>query len=107
MKLGWNIFSYIGLIFAIIYRLPQIHKIYKTRSAEDLSSYSYLTHNGAYISFILYLIGTHKTHSEWVLCTYYFIGITQNLVIYCLKRHFKNKSDNNTPSDNDPSLNDP
>ena len=55
-QFNWSIFSYIGLIFAIIYRIPQIIKIYKTKKADDLSSFSYLTHNGAYISFILYFI---------------------------------------------------
>ena len=89
MNFDWTIFSYIGLGFAIIYRIPQIRKIYLTKRAEDLSSYSYLTHNGAYLSFIIYLMGTQKTRTEWVLCTYYFIGITQNLLIYGLKKYFQ------------------
>lgn len=84
---NWNIFSYTGLFFAIIYRIPQIVKIYKTKKADDLSSYSYLTHNGAYISFILYLIGTNKT-DEWVLCFYYIMGICQNLLIFCMKYYY-------------------
>ena len=45
--MNWKAFSYIGLMFAVIYRVPQIVKIYRTKSAADLSSYSYLTHNGA------------------------------------------------------------
>ena len=85
---SWKIFSYIGLFFAVIYRIPQIIKIYKTKKADDLSSYSYLTHNGAYISFILYLFGTHKEGEEWVLCLYYLMGITQNFIIYMLKRYY-------------------
>ena len=97
MNLDWSIFSYIGLGFAIIYRIPQIRKIYRTKRAEDLSSYSYLTHNGAYLSFIIYLIGTQKTRTEWVLCTYYFIGITQNLLIYGLKKYFQVRPVATTP----------
>ena len=81
MKFTWNIFSYIGFFFAVIYRIPQIIKIYKTKKVDDLSSYSYLTHNSAYISFILYLYGTNKT-DEWVLCSYYIMGIIQNLIIF-------------------------
>ena len=102
MNLDWSIFSYIGLGFALIYRIPQIRKIYRTKRAEDLSSYSYLTHNGAYLSFIIYLVGTQKTHTEWVLCTYYFIGITQNLLIYGLKKYFQPTSAVTTPTANQP-----
>jgi uncharacterized protein with PQ loop repeat len=91
MKFTWNIFSYIGLFFAVIYRIPQIIKIYKTKKADDLSSYSYLTHNGAYISFILYLYGTNKT-DEWVLCSYYIMGIIQNLIIFCMKKYYMNNT---------------
>ncbi len=85
---SWKIFSYIGLFFAIIYRIPQIIKIYRTKKADDISSYSYLTHNGAYISFIIYLFGTGKESQEWVLCYYYVMGITQNLLIYIMKRYY-------------------
>ena len=90
----WYIFSYLGLFFAIIYRIPQIIKIYKTRKADDLSGYSYLTHNGAYISFILYLVGSGKTNQEWVLCFYYFMGISQNLLIYLMKLYYANNRPN-------------
>ena len=86
--ISWNIFSYLGLFFAVIYRFPQIIKIYKSKKADDLSSYSYITHNGAYISFIIYLIGCNKTKTEWVLCLYYFIGIIQNLIIFFMKKYF-------------------
>ena len=89
--MNWTIFSYTGLFFAVIYRIPQIVKIYQTKKADDLSSYSYLTHNGAYISFILYLFGTRKT-GEWVLCLYYIMGITQNLIIFFMKRHYNNNN---------------
>ena len=88
MEFNWNIFSYIGFFFAVIYRIPQIIKIYKTKKADDLSSYSYLTHNGAYISFILYLYGTDKT-DEKILCSYYIMGITQNLIIFSMKKYYQ------------------
>ena len=91
---NWKIFSYTGLFFAIIYRIPQITKIYRTKKADDISSYSYLTHNGAYISFILYLFGTKKEKDEWVLCLYYLIGMSQNLIIYMMKRYYANDKDN-------------
>ena len=85
----WEIFSYTGLFFAVIYRIPQIVKIYTTKSATDLSSYSYMTHNAVYVSFILYLIGTGKLRDEWVLCSYYMMGISQNLLIFVMKKYYE------------------
>ena len=85
---NWKLFSYIGLFFAVIYRIPQITKIYRTKKADDISSYSYLTHNGAYISFIIYLFSTGKDREEWVLCLYYVIGMFQNILIYTMKRYY-------------------
>ena len=85
--INWDIFSYLGLVFAVIYRLPQIFKIYQTKRADDLSSYSYITHNGAYVSFIIYLVGS-KNKTEWVLCSYYIMGMVQNLIIFFMKRYY-------------------
>jgi len=87
--LDWNTCSYMGLGFALIYRIPQIVRIVQTKKAADLSSYSYITHNGAYVCFIAYLVGTGKTRSEWVLSFYYFMGITQNLLIFALKKYYE------------------
>ena len=89
--INWNIFSYIGFGFAVLYRIPQILKIYKNKKADDISSYSYITHNGAYISFIIYLIATNKT-DEWVLCFYYFMGIIQNMIIFSMKLYYDKKN---------------
>ena len=86
--MDFEIFSFVGLFFAIIYRIPQIVKIYRTKQADALSSYSYITHNGAYVSFICYLIGTGKT-DQWVLCFYYFMGISQNLLIFAMKTYYE------------------
>ena len=98
-EFSWVIFSYIGIFFATIYRIPQIVKIYRSKKAEDISSYSYITHNGAYISFIIYLIGTNKSQ-EWVLCIYYMMGFLQNLIIFGMKQYYaknriKRRSNNN------------
>ena len=100
-QFNWSIFSYIGLFFAIIYRFPQISKIYRTKSAEDLSSYSYLTHNGAYISFILYLVGSGKT-DEWILCLYYFLGLFQNFLIFAMKLYYSSKKNKIDVNSQDP-----
>ena len=98
MAMDWKVFSYIGLFFAVIYRVPQIVKIYRSKSAADLSSYSYLTHNGAYASFILYLVGTGKLWDEWVLCFYYFMGISQNMLIFAMKTYYARAEEEPAPA---------
>jgi uncharacterized protein with PQ loop repeat len=85
---SWDVFSYIGLAFAVAYRIPQIVKVCRNKRADDLSACSYLTHNAAYVSFIVYLVGSEKLQTESVLCFYYIMGITQNLVIIALKWHY-------------------
>ena len=90
--MNYLIFSYLGLGFALIYRIPQIVKIIQTKSAEDLSNCSYLTHNAVYVNFIVYLVGTGKTRSEWVLCLYYVLGMAQNFLIYGLKHYYRSQA---------------
>ena len=85
----WTIFSYVGLAFAVAYRIPQIVKVYRTKRAEDLSSFSYLVHNGAYVSFITYLVGSGKLSHEPVLCAYYIMGMIQNIFILVLKYRYR------------------
>lgn len=37
-----------GLVFAMIYRIPQIIKIYKNKKGEDISATTFTLHNFAY-----------------------------------------------------------
>lgn len=85
---NFQVFSFIGLFFATVYRIPQIVRIIHTKKADDLSSHSVHALNAAYLSFITYLVGTGKTHTEWVLCLYYVIGMIQNLIIFSLKQYY-------------------
>ena len=48
-----------------------------------------MTRNAVYVSFILYLIGTGKLRDEWVLCSYYMMGISQNLLIFVMKKYYE------------------
>ena len=47
-----DIFGYIGLVFAIIYRIPQMIKIYKNKKGEDISTTTFILHNCAYLFFL-------------------------------------------------------
>ena len=82
--------GYLGLFFATIYRLPQILKIYRTKRGGDVSKKSFLLHNCAYISFIFYLL-YGKKEKDYILLFYYFIGMTQNIIIVALKKYYKTR----------------
>tara|TARA_Y100000590_G_scaffold405520_1_gene493909 strand:- start:546 stop:833 length:288 start_codon:yes stop_codon:yes gene_type:complete len=83
--------GYMGVAFATIYRIPQIMKICKTKKGDDVSKKSFLLHNGAYISFILYLIYGRK-EIDTILMVYYVIGMIQNLTIVGLKKYYKREA---------------
>ena len=80
--------GYLGVFFAMIYRLPQILKLYRTKKGEDISKKSFLLHNGAYVSLILYLT-LSKNKIDYILLGYYSTGLIQNGVIIALKQYYK------------------
>ena len=84
----WNLIGYVGIFFAAIYRIPQIIKIYKTKKGSDISKKAFLLHNGAYLSFILYLT-QGKKEVDYILLIYYGIGISQNLAILLMKKYYR------------------
>jgi uncharacterized protein with PQ loop repeat len=84
----WDIMGYLGIFFALIYRIPQMIKIYRTKRGSDVSKKAFILHNGAYLSFIIYLTcGQDKT--DYILLVYYFIGIIENLIILGMKKYYK------------------
>ena len=83
----YNIFGYIGIIFAMIYRIPQIIKIYKTKKGEDISTKTFILHNCAYLFFFLYIF--YKKPVDYLIFSYYIIGVTQNLIIVIMKKYYK------------------
>ena len=89
---NWAIIGYIGIFFAATYRLPQIIKIYRTKQGDDVSKKSFILHNGAYASFILY-ISYGKDKTDYILLIYYIIGVIQNLIILGMKKHYKKNQD--------------
>ena len=86
---NWQILGYLGIFFAMIYRIPQIWKIYKTKKSEDISSTMFIIHNCAYVSLLLYLLT--KPEIDYLLVSYYISGMVQNVVIIIMKKFYKNK----------------
>ena len=85
----FDIFGYLGIMFAMIYRIPQIIKIYKHKKGEDISTKMFILHNCAYI-FLLTYISTKKP-IDFLILSYYIIGIIQNFIIVMMKRYYNRK----------------
>ena len=86
------ILGYIGLFFAMTYRIPQIKKIYKNKKGDDISKKTCLIHNLSYIFLFFYLF--NKDPYDYLILLYYIIGLLQNLLIISLKIYYKNKFNN-------------
>ena len=82
-----QIFGYIGMFFAVIYRLPQIIKLCKTKKGGDISKTSFILQNVAYISLVIYLFS--KDEKDYILISYEFVGLFQNCLIIGLKSLYK------------------
>jgi uncharacterized protein with PQ loop repeat len=87
----WDIFGYIGIVFAMIYRIPQIIKIYKNKKGEDISTKTFVLHNCAYIFLLIYI--SNKKPVDYLILSYYIIGMIQNLIIVMMKRYYRTTID--------------
>jgi MtN3 and saliva related transmembrane protein len=76
-----------GLLCSFIYRIPQIHKLYTTRSAKDISTWMVHVQNISYVLYIAYgfLI------SDIVYIVSSIISILQNLVILYMYYKFSDE----------------
>jgi uncharacterized protein with PQ loop repeat len=87
MMVNFEIFGYIGIVFAMTYRIPQIIKIYKNKKGEDISNKTFLLHNCAYIFLLIYI--SNKPPVDYLIISYYIIGMVQNLIVVLLKQYYK------------------
>ena len=97
-----NILGYIGLFFAFIYRIPQIIKLYNTKKGEDISKKTFILHNCAYLFLLSYLCNKNKL--DYLLISYYIIGILMNLLIVVMKVYYNKDqitNDNEDPKNNE------
>ena len=96
----YEIIGYLGIFFAFIYRIPQIHKLYKNKKGEDISKKTFILHNCAYAFLLTYVC--LKTELDILLISYYIIGILMNFLIVIMKYYYytleleKNVEENNT-----------
>jgi MtN3 and saliva related transmembrane protein len=84
-------------VLSIIYRLPQMYKIYKTKKSEDISVWMLLVQNLSYLCYICYGIFKH----DWIYISASLLSFMQNIIIYLQMRYYR-KKDNNVFSPTNP-----
>lgn len=72
--IGVGIFS---TVLSLVYRIPQIYKIYKTKSAKDLSLWMFGIQSISYIGYIVYAVGKN----DWIYFAASALSLIQNFII--------------------------
>ena len=86
----WQVIGYVGMFFAVTYRIPQIMKLCKTKKDGDISKTSFVLQNLAYTSLLTYLLS--KEEKDYILISYEIVGLCQNILILFLKRMYKSRT---------------
>lgn len=90
-----NIFGITALILSLLYRIPQIYRIYKSKSAIDISIWMVTIQNISYIFYIIYGVLVW----DWIYISTSIISVLQNITILILRCYYirANKVDNDKP----------
>lgn len=73
--------GFAGLICSITYRIPQIYRIYKIKSGNDISSWTIHVQNISYVLYTIYGI----LDNDLVYIVSSIIALLQNMIILWLK----------------------
>lgn len=76
-----------GLACSLIYRIPQMYKIYQTKSSKDISPWMLHIQTLSYILYIIYGIMI----DDIVYIVSSSLSIFQNLIIFVFYLYFKNE----------------
>jgi MtN3 and saliva related transmembrane protein len=77
-------------VLSILYRLPQMYKIYKTHRAEDISTYMLVVQNLSYMCYMVYGVLKH----DWIYIAASLLSFVQNIIIYMMMRYYNRLLDN-------------
>ena len=85
-----KIFGWVATVLGLLYKTPQIYKIYKYKKVEGISISSYILQSLSYLFYIFhgFDIEDNPTISMG------FISLTQNIIIHLLFYKFKNTNNN-------------
>lgn len=80
----------LGIVFSLVYRIPQIYKVYKTRSAKDISVGTIVIQNISYVAYIVYGVLVW----DWVYLASSIISFGQNVIIIALRSYYIRRNEN-------------
>ena len=86
-----NVIGYTGLFLSLIYRIPQIYKLYITKSGESISVKMLIICN---LSYILYIIYGYLVY-DFVIIIGTVLSLIINSIVWIMVSYY-NKKDNNT-----------
>lgn len=73
-------FGFTAMAISLVYRVPQIYKIYKNRSAADISQTAYLLQSISYVLYVVY--GIRRKDMVYVASSV--VSLLQNVVIHVM-----------------------
>ncbi len=76
-----------ALILSLVYRIPQIYEIYKTKRGDDISTYMLIIQNVSYLLYIAYGVFVH----DWIYIASSVLSFLQNILVYFMKKYYYNK----------------
>lgn len=76
--------GFAAMAISLVYRLPQIYKIYKKKSAADISQTAYLLQDISYVLYIWY--GARRQDPIYIASS--LLSFAQNIVIHVMKWRF-------------------
>lgn len=90
VSIGLLIVGYMGLLTSLIYRMPQLYKLYKVKDSKSISAYAVLTQSSSYIFYFIY--------SWYVYDTIYIltsaISLFQNILILIFYVKYRHRPEN-------------
>lgn len=73
-----------AIVCSLIYRFPQMYKIYKTRSGLDISSWMIWIQNFSYVLYVVYGIFVH----DWIYISSSLLSFIQNIIVLLMRAKF-------------------
>jgi len=80
-----------GIVLSLVYRVPQIYVIYKTKKAEDISVWMIFLQNASYVLAVAYGVFIH----DWIYITASILSFVQNIIILQMKKYYKREAEKN------------
>jgi len=83
-----NVIGIAGMVVGLLYRVPQIYRTYKRKSAIDISVWMIFIQNLSYVFYIIYGVLVW----DWIVISSSIISVLQNFIIIWMRFKFAKPS---------------